>query len=409
MQDSSQNSKIKVKVNLILLVILIANFFRNLGSSIVDIGLPLFILSLSGTLLSYGIVIGVFSITQSIFQFPLAAASDKFGRKRIIIIGMMIYITGTFLCFLAQSILQLIIFRAIQGAGAYSSILQAFIGDSFRKERKGRGMALYSFSLTLGYMGGIVIGGYISFYLGFRSVFIISGILASISLGLILIFLKDLKKSKKRDSNVLDEKEKRFAIIITDIKILIKNPQYEITVVLNSIRWFIFGGIISFLIWVLQIYFGLNQIETSYILIIVVAVYVLFLLLSGRLVDRHGTKKILLIGQVIIIVFGFLFFIVSLSNNLLIFLIASVFSGIGFALFQTSGNTLLLKTIELIDPNLKGTGFGFNNTIGFLCGAIGPVLMCSLGEFSLFLPYYVVVILVFIAFLLTLKFVKDKK
>ena len=153
-------------------VLLIGNFFRNLGSSIVQVGLPAFILSLSGTLTSYGLVISIFSLTQAIFQLPMAFSSDKYGRRKMIMVGFSVYIIGTFLCFYAQTFIQLIIFRAIQGAGAYSSILQAMIGDYYRKEEHGKGMAYYSFSLSLGFLGGIVLGGYISYYFGFRVVFL---------------------------------------------------------------------------------------------------------------------------------------------------------------------------------------------------------------------------------------------
>ena len=109
---------IKQGTSIFLFVILLANFFRNLGVSIVDIGLPTFVLNLSGTLTSYGLIIGMFSITQSIFQFPMALASDKYGRKTMVLIGISVYVSGTFLCFIAQNVVELIIFRAIQGAGA---------------------------------------------------------------------------------------------------------------------------------------------------------------------------------------------------------------------------------------------------------------------------------------------------
>lgn len=183
-------------VKILLFVILMGVFFRNLGISVVNIGLPSFIIDLSGTLTAYGIVIGIFSVTQSVFQFPFAAASDKYGRRLVVLIGLIIYIIGTFLCFIAQDIVQLIIFRAIQGAGAYTSILQAVIGDIYEKEEHGKGMGLYALSMSLGYFGGIVIGGYISSYLGFRNIFSISGILTIISGVVMIIFLKE-KGNKK--------------------------------------------------------------------------------------------------------------------------------------------------------------------------------------------------------------------
>ena len=101
--------------------------FRTMGMTMISIGLPTFVESVAGSLTSYGIIIGAFSLTQCIFQFPFAAASDKFGRRKVVLIGMLIYLLGTFLCFTAQNVIQMIIFRAIQGIGAYTSILQALV------------------------------------------------------------------------------------------------------------------------------------------------------------------------------------------------------------------------------------------------------------------------------------------
>ena len=406
MENDSEIVNHQKKARGFLFAILFANFFRNLGVSIVDIGLPQFVLSLAGSLTSYGIIIGVFSITQAIFQFPMATASDRFGRKRLVAIGLSIYIFGTFLCYLAQNLIQLIIFRAIQGAGAYSSILQAMIGDYYRKEQ-GKGMSLYSFSLLLGYFGGIIIGGYISYYLGFRTIFLISSMLGTVSITLILIFLKEPKNVSTDFNSNLEKNINKMKLKASDIKILLKEKKFKIGVLINTIRWFLFSGVIAYLIWVLQIYFELNQIETSYLLILVVSVFTAFVVISGKLVDNFGSIRITLIGQIIIISFGFLFLIVSFTGSLILFLIATVFSGIGFALYQTSANAYLLKIIEETNSDLKGTGFGFNNAIGFFFGALGPIIICSTGEFNTFLPYYFIAVLVSISFLLTLKYLKN--
>ena len=404
MEDVPNNLKIPLKTNILLFVVTFANFIRYLGLSIIQIGLPDFILNLSGTLISYGIVIGAFNATQSIFQFPMAAASDKFGRKIMIIVGIFVYTIGTLLCFLAQSIVELIIYRAIQGAGAYTSILQAVLGDVYKKEEKGKGMALYSLSLTLGYTG-IIIGGYISFYLNFRSIFLINGILAIISFILIVIFFKSPKNSKETTARDVNEKKKRVSFSLNDFKILLKERQYQYAIILNSFRWLCFGGIISYLVWVFQVHFGLNEIETSYILIVTITIYIIFLMITGRLVDRRGTRKMMLIGQIIVIVFGFLFFIVNITNNLLIYIFASLCQAIGFGILQTAGNTLLLQKIEVINPELRGAGLGLGNSIGFMFSAIGPVVLSVLGEFELFLPYYFIIILTIPCLLISLKLI----
>ena len=81
MDNNMETPKKETLVKLSLIVILISNFFRFTGISIIEIGLPFVIINLSGTLVSFGLVIGVFYATQSIFQFPLAFSSDKLGRK----------------------------------------------------------------------------------------------------------------------------------------------------------------------------------------------------------------------------------------------------------------------------------------------------------------------------------------
>ena len=382
-------------------VLLIGNFFRNLGSSIVQVGLPAFILSLSGTLTSYGLVISIFSLTQAIFQLPMAFSSDKYGRRKMIMVGFSVYIIGTFLCFYAQTFIQLIIFRAIQGAGAYSSILQAMIGDYYKKEEHGKGMAYYSFSLSLGFLGGIVLGGYISYFFGFRVVFLFSGILTIISAVLILLFFKDLRNHN--GNNVNNQIEK---IRASHLKLLLHENQFRVIIILNCIRWLLFGGIVAYLVWVFEIYWGLSEIETSYLLVFIVATYISFVLFSGSLVDKFSAKKIILVGQVLIMSMGVLVFLVVITNNLTIFIVASVIAGIGFALYQTAGNTQLLRIIDETHPELKGSGFGFNNTIGFLFSALGPVIISFIGEISLFYSFYFIAFVTLIVFLFTVKFLK---
>lgn len=405
MKDDSKVSEARIKTKIFLFILLISNFFRNLGSSIVDIGLPHFILSLSGTLISYGLVVGIFSVTQSLLQFPIASASDRYGRKLMIGIGMSVYVIGTFLCFIAQTIPQLILFRAIQGAGAYSSILQAMTCEYFGKERQGKAMAFYSSSLSLGYFGGIVIGGYLSYFFNFRIIFLISGSLAMISMILICGFLKNPKKIKNLQSSETSEKY-YISDFILQFKTLTKDRQFLITMLLNSVRWMFLSGSMVYMIWVLEIIWGFNEIETSFLILFIVFIYITSIISGGPLVDKFGTKRVLMLGQSIIIISGSLFFILIFSVNIIVFYIGCIFSGIGFAFYQTSGNSQISNVIEKKNPELRGSGFGLNNTLGFICGAMGPIILSSLGIISIFLPFYFITITIIIALLITFKFVK---
>ena len=376
--------------------------FRSMGMSIVEIGLPSFVVSVSGSLTSYGLIIGIFSVTQCIFQYPYAAASDKLGRRKVVLFGMIIYLIGTFLCFTAQDVLQLIIYRAIQGAGAYTSILQAIIGDIYKKNQHSKGMGYYSLYMNLGYFLGFIIGGYVASFLGFRSIFLINGFLIFCSMIFIFFVLKEnttTKTIKNHDFN------------IKNIKILLKERQYIYSLLTNCVRWFLFGFVTAYLIWILQnnaIGFGLDEITSSYIMLAILALYVVFILISSKLLNRYGPRKMMILGQAIVMVFGISFFFRNFALILPVFLTVISFLGIGIALFDPAGNTLLLEVIEDIQPDLKGSGIGFNNAIGFFCGAIAPMIMSPLGELDVLFPFYVVFALMIVSLIIS-TFLVDKK
>ena len=400
-----QDEKIERNAKTFLLIILFANFIRFVQISTIDIGLPNFVLSIAGTLTAYGLVVGIFSLMQSLFQFPIATLSDKkLGRKNMIIICVIIYTVGTFLCYMSQNIVQLIIFRAIQGMGAYSSIIQAMIADQYRKENEyGKGMALYSLSITIGFFAGFIIGGVVSYYFGVRSIFLIAAILALLSLIIIVLFLKDpLKSFSIQDNN--NKRELKETIKLSELRVILNEKQFRFIIIINMFRWFLFFGIYPYIIWVIQIYYELNQIEATYTLILVVLLYAIFIVLGGFLADHIGHKKTMIIGQVVIISFGFLFFI---GSGLIFFLIVSISCSIGFALMETGGNAYLSRVLEEKHPHLKGSGFGFNNALGYFFSAIGPIFICSLGDIDVFLPYYVVSLIIIFSLFITIKFLNN--
>jgi MFS family permease len=377
-----------------------------MGLSIVQIGLPSFVESLGGSLTSYGIIIGIFSVTQSILQYPYAAISDKLGRRRVVLFGMFVYLLGTFLCFTAQDVIQLTIYRAIQGAGAYTSILQAVIGDIYKKDQHSKGMGYYSLYMNVGFFLGFIIGGFVASFFGFRSIFLISGFLICFSIVFIFFVLKDDNKTEKSENQ-----DKNMDFNITNIKILLKERQYIFTLILNSMRWFLFGFITAYLIWVLQDNvkgFGLDEFTSSYLMLVVMAIYVVFIFIASKLLNRYGPRKLMMVGQIIVMLFGIPFFFGDFVMNLPVFLIVVSFLAIGIALFDPAGITLLLEVIEDIQPKLKGSGIGFNNAIGLFCGAIAPMIMSPLGEIEILFPFYVVFGLMIVSLTIT-KFLVDKK
>jgi MFS family permease len=116
----------------------------------------------------------------------------------------------------------------------------------------------------------------------------------------------------------------------------------------------------------------------------------------------------MIIGQLIVMVIGITFFFRDFALILPVFLIISSFLAIGIAMFDPAGMTLLLEVIEDINPDLKGSGIGFNNAIGFFFSAVAPMIMSPLGEIDILLPFYVIIGLMVVALIITQFFI-DKK
>jgi MFS family permease len=116
----------------------------------------------------------------------------------------------------------------------------------------------------------------------------------------------------------------------------------------------------------------------------------------------------MILGQLIVMISGISFLFRDFVMNLPVFITVLLFFAIGIGLFGPARNTLLLEIIEDIQPDLKGSGIGFNNTIGFFCMAFAPMIMSSIGEVDMLLPFYVVIGLMVVALIISQFFI-DKK
>lgn len=105
-----------------------------------------------------GIAIGIYGLTQAIFQIPLGMASDRIGRKPVIIGGLLVFALGSALAAFAQSIEMIILGRTLQGMGAVAAATMALAADLTREENRSRVMAFIGMSIGLSFMVAIILG-----------------------------------------------------------------------------------------------------------------------------------------------------------------------------------------------------------------------------------------------------------
>ena len=132
-----------------------------------------------------GLAMGIYGLTQGLLQLPFGMASDRFGRKRVIVMGLLIFAAGSFMAAAATDLHGLLIGRSLQGAGAVSAAVTALLADLTRDEVRTKAMALVGASIGLMFALSLVLAPLLAAAVGLAGLFAITGTLAL--LGVVVI------------------------------------------------------------------------------------------------------------------------------------------------------------------------------------------------------------------------------
>ncbi len=136
-----------------------------------------------------GIALGAYGLTQAVFQIPFGAASDRFGRKPVIVFGLLLFAAGSMIAAVAPDMPTLIAGRVIQGAGAISAAVTALAADLTREQHRTKIMAMIGSSIGLVFALSLVAAPLLYAAIGLSGIFWLTGLLALAAIGLVLFIV----------------------------------------------------------------------------------------------------------------------------------------------------------------------------------------------------------------------------
>lgn len=133
-----------------------------------------------------GLAMGLYGLTQAVLQIPFGMASDRFGRKPVILIGLLLFAAGSLMAALAPSLVWLAAGRALQGCGAISAAVTALLADQTRDLVRTKAMALIGASIGLMFAISLVIAPALASVLGLAGLFALTAVLALAGMAIVL-------------------------------------------------------------------------------------------------------------------------------------------------------------------------------------------------------------------------------
>ena len=325
----------------------------------------------SATPFLVGLAIGIYGLTQAIFQIPFGYLSDRFGRKPILIVGLLVFLLGSIMAANTSNIIIVVIGRAFQGGGAISAVLMAFLADSVSEENRAKANAFVGFQIGVAFMLSLLIGPIISSRVGLSGLFWVIALLSLIAM-LIVISLKHTKS-------------------ITYYKLSLKAFKENFTKELLALDFSIFSlhlilaaGFIVMPLLIME-----NQIVSMLDnwQLYLPAVLLSFLGMIPLIIISEKFKKtkyILLISILLLISSQIIFF--SLNLNFKVFLITLTIFFVAFNTVEALLPSLLSRTAS---SSKRGLAMGIFSTSQFLGtftgGAIGGVIYDIYNLNSVFL------------------------
>jgi len=196
MADAAANAQ-PINRPAVTLSVILAVIMQALDTTIANVALPYMQGSVSASADQINWVLTSYIVAAAIMTPPSGFLANRFGRKRILMVAVVGFVVASVLCGLAQSLVQIVAFRLMQGffGAALVPLGQSVLLDIYTVEERGSAMAVFGVSVMVGPVLGPVIGGWLTDHYSWRWVFYINVPLGALAFAGISFFLRETKTS----------------------------------------------------------------------------------------------------------------------------------------------------------------------------------------------------------------------
>ena len=324
-----------------------------------------------------GIALGAYGLTQALLQIPFGWASDRWGRKPVIYMGLAIFAGGSFVAAWAPSIGWVIAGRCLQGAGAISAAVIALTADLTRDAVRTKAMAVIGITIAVTFATSMIAGPVLKAWMGVPGIFALTGVLGIAAIAVVRYVVPSPEQATRTNAGESPLARSHLRRAVTDAQLLRLNFG---TFTLHAVLMALFT----------QIPFALRDIgfaaERHWIVYLpVLLVSILVMLPFLRRVDRPGLGKPLLNGAVLLLVGTQVALALTLHSLIALCVAMTLF----FAALNLLEAMLPSLVSKFAPGDARGAAIGVNSTAQFLGAFAGATaggwLADHAGETSVFI------------------------
>lgn len=323
-----------------------------------------------------GLVVGGYALTQAAFQVPFGLMSDKLGRKKTLLFGLLIFIAGSVIAAMSDNIYMLLIGRFLQGAGAIGSVVSAMIADLVKEEQRAHAMAIMGGTIAMSFAAAMIIAPVVGGHWGIDKLFWLTAILSVMAIGILFTAVPQPPKIVHSYA----EEESKIMDVFKDRSL----TRMYITFLFHS-------SIMTMAFFIIPLVmtqslddggFGWEKAELWKVYLPAMVFGLVSMGPAAVFGEKYGKGREVFMISVAIIFLGFI--AMGFATTPWVFIVGVVFFFIGFNMFEPLLQSFVAKFAKV---HQKGAALGVANTFAyvgiFLGGLLAGYLMQHFGRGTL--------------------------